>query len=111
MWHVPITEPSLWWVTSRGCLETSAVFDASHVMDFIQMTGDSNPIHTSSAAAEAQGMQTDLIASGVLVYMRISQRSSALKVAQQGCQTPRRLMQALKPALCQDCYVRPYFQQ
>ena len=64
------TEPRSIWLKSRAALETCAVFNASHVRDFIQMTGDSNPIHTSSTAAEAQGMQTHPTAPRSLVYMR-----------------------------------------
>ncbi|CAL5220122.1 g2077 [Coccomyxa viridis] len=48
-----------------GALESSAIFDANHVKAFVHMTGDSNPIHTSRAAAEAQGFE-DCIVPGML---------------------------------------------
>lgn len=86
----------------RGALESSAIFDANHVKAFVHMTGDSNPIHTSRAAAEAQGMSLTL----TKVSSWYAQGSCNQKDPRPQCP-----MQALRIASCQECCARLFSQQ
>ena len=87
-------------------MEKSAVFDAGHVREFTRMTGDGNPIHTSSAAAQAQGTHTQSVVSDPCVH-------AAVRVwhSEKATVRPRRPMQAFRTALFQEFCVHPCSRQ
>ncbi len=61
-WHSIIYESyvTLDWLSYRAEASVTRAFSADEVRNFVQLTGDANPIHANDAAAQAAGMEKPL---------------------------------------------------